>query len=98
MKYFIPRVIEVNNTKIPSTPFNYNKGKALVLGDVFEVIYKSDGVETKEVYLTVLKDGIYQGITKNPNKTVELWLLDKQKINVLGSSDERPELLELLTK
>lgn len=96
-KYFIPRVIEVKGTKIPSTPFNDQHGNALFLGDVIEVNYNDEGKETKETYLVTLKDGLYQGISKNANKSVELWYLNTESIAVLGSSDEKPELLDLLT-
>lgn len=93
-RFFIPHVVEVLGVKVPSTPFNLNEGEPLFLGDVFEVINTEEN--SKDVFVAELKDGQYVGLTKNGND-VPIWILEPSDVKVIGSSVEKPELLELLT-
>lgn len=92
--YFIPKIITINETQVPSTPFNFNQGKPLFLGDVFKVEYPEGGNET---LMADLIDGQYVAVSLHTNDVTPLWIFEDFDVTVLGSSVEKPELLKLLT-
>lgn len=94
MSYFIPEIAVINGEQIPSTPFNLNQGKPILMGDVFEVSFEPGAVQT---FVTSMKDGQYIGLSANPNIDVPLYLLGAENVKVLGNRHENPALIEKLT-
>jgi len=94
-KFFIPEIVNIHETQVPSTPFSSN-GKPIFLGDVFTVEFEEE-VEDKETYLAELINGQYMATSANPNKDAPIHVLQDLKITVLGSSIRSPELLNFLS-
>ena len=109
---FIPEVKVIDGTKTPSTPFYTNEGKPLFLLDVIRVKikqyynednflselthYQSPETYTPEYFLVELKEGKYLGTSNCETKFVELYNLDEDCIELVGSAITDPKLIDLL--
>ncbi len=95
-KFFIPTVIEINGIQVPSTPFNFNDGNPLFLGDV--VTYTlSDEFESSVLYgLIEFYNGSYYITGEIAFFDTPLSLFDETPLMVLGNAISNPELLDLL--
>lgn len=95
-KFFIPEIITIGDKQTASTPFNYNNGKPLFLGDVFTVSYEEDG-GTTETFMVDIIEGQYRGVTNDPEIDTPLYIIEGCSITVLGSILNDPELIKMLT-